>query len=55
MILGAVPKTTASFANLQLHAQIHLDFSVIACNPGNFVFVLLSAGVTGSTHCASGI
>jgi hypothetical protein len=38
MTLGAVKKTAAPFAHLQLHAQIHLDFSVIACNPGNFVF-----------------
>jgi hypothetical protein len=38
VILGAVKKTAAPFAHLQLHAQIHHDFSVIACNPGIFVF-----------------
>ncbi len=52
MVLGAVPQTAAPFANFQLHAQIHLHFSVIACNPGNFVFVLLSVGMTGSPDCA---
>src|SRR3974390_455372 len=33
VILGPVPKATATFANLQLHAQFHDRFSIKASSP----------------------
>jgi hypothetical protein len=53
--LGAVPKTTAPLANLQMHAQFHDCFSVFASSPDGSSCTLLFRGVKRTGHGNSGI
>src|SRR5664279_4501733 len=47
-----VPKTTATFANLQLHAQLHDEILRMLSSSGNFALTSF-AGVKGTRHGSS--
>jgi hypothetical protein len=44
LCLGAVPKTTAPFANFQLHAQFHDGFSVFSSCPARIFLSVVPRG-----------
>ena len=52
--LGAVAKTTASLANLQMHAQIHDQFSIFPCSPDGFALTSCFRGAGKTGHGSSG-
>ena len=53
LVLNAVPKTAASFANFQFQAQLHIH-SINEASPGRAILSLLCAGVNGSRRGDSG-
>jgi hypothetical protein len=52
--LGAVPKTAAALANLQLNAQFHDFFSVVLPHPAGFLCFWWFRGVNETTKGDSG-
>jgi hypothetical protein len=52
--LSAVPKTTAPFANFQVHAQFHDEFSVFSLFPDGFVLKSCFRGVERTGNGFSG-
>src|SRR6516162_2202507 len=54
MVQGAVPKTSAAFADFQLHAQLHDLFSPRQQLPADIVLILVCAGAKGNRRGCSG-
>ena len=52
--MGTVPKTAAPFANFQLHAQFHDDFSIFSSYPVGFSCCWLFRGVERARQGNSG-